>query len=139
MILPSLRLRFDVFFLVVRMNSVYQRRIREVAFKVFKLEDVANMMKMSHTGKWMNWVFERMTSLKHTTEDQMAETPRHRIKFREIQDASMNAMNEVESIFSDYELEIKNLRAEVKKLKADIKCFWVEGNNDLKQKYEETN
>ena len=127
MILPSLRLRFDVFFLVVRMNSVYQRRIREVAFKVFKLEDVANMMKMSHTGKWMNWVFERMTSLKHTTEDQM----NNKIKFRNIEE-------EAESHFSVYELKIDELKAENEMLKTVIKSYWVEGNKDLKQKYEET-
>ena len=127
MILPSLRLRFDVFFLVVRMNSVYQRRIREVAFKVFKLEDVANMMKMSHTGKWMNWVFERIAPLKHTTEDQMS----NKIKFRNIEE-------EAESHFSVYELKIEELKAENEMLKTVIKSYWVEGNKDLKQKYEET-
>ena len=55
----------------------------------------------------------------------------NKIKFRNIEE-------EAESHFSVYELKIEELKAENEMLKTVIKSYWVEGNKDLKQKYEET-
>ena len=116
MILPSLRLRFDVFFLV----AADERRLSE------ENQGVANMMKMSHTGKWMIWVFERMTSLKHNNGNIMKKhnvNNRRKVALAQ-REKDLNELNRQER-----EKDYKRIVEEVKTLQNRITLSTTEQRN----------